>query len=1039
MRKWAIVPLFAVLCINVLTAEKIVTIESARSTEYIKSSEEDISNKNETIRFRGDVKIVVTDGESVSRISADEILYDKTRDTLEAFGSVIYEHKKGSSGSERFTGKALKFNIKTQEGVFLSGAVTQDSGKKSSDPYIVQAEITGRDTGSTMAFKNGVLTTCDAEDPHWSINASRIWLLPGNEIAILNGIFFIGPLPIFYIPAFYYPSDEMIIHPVFGFRNREGYFTQTTSYIVGRRPLPVKKGSSSGTTFSDFLQSDTLKEQKREGLFLTNLETDAKRTSSDYLKLMVDAYSSLGFMTGIDGSFSRSGYIKSINFSVMTAFSRTLFPPPSGIFYSPYDIDGSEFSDSGWLFGAELPFRYRSTFSITIDKKPFKFTATLPLISDIKFKKDFMDRSEDLNWFTLLTEQDKLAKGSTLSDESSYSWNLNGSINPNVSFAAPYLNKFSISTISGLLTFNSKENILIPTNIKNLSPDSTFYYPELIKPEIRISLGGTLLSSVKKSPKPVTTNAKESEKINIGELENPFKNETSKNDTDDQEISSFFPASTTVIKSDIQKIPLPSWSLTWSLDPSFIEEIRYDSSQWKKPSDINWSTYSSVYYQGKTNGTIQGQWSYDQNFLSLSSSLNFSGTTQDHPWLSSDVYDTEGKVSTVILADLKASVYSINNSNSVTLAPFNRNKIFKPTNFSWKLSTKLLQTEFTGTQEEPQWDNNFFKWKKEFISSHTATAVTGINIGGYEQKFTLVSNLPPLLESWSGLASFGTSFLTATFSSKIFEKENIESRWFWDPFNANLTWKLPYSIRLSQVFVYNIEEDTPSRFHTTISRNFLSAFYTMTYTVPFTLVEGSGWKIDGTDKSFIPSATGVSFSNASKPLTFYTWKNRIFLNAKIVSNLNLNLLKLTESSFDFEPSITLKIHEFLDVTFSSMSRNDTIARYFQDWMDLPAPLPGETSITKDLLKSFNFFNETDRTTTGFKLKRLSMEMTHYLHDWTANLKVSVKPELSTKSSYRYEFKPTITFMVQWKPISDIKTTVKSESGVFTLNTTDKEG
>ena len=156
MRKWAIVPFIALLCVNVVAADKTVTIESARSTEYIKNSEDNPNESNEVIKFKGDVKIVVADGNSISHISADEILYDKTRETLEAKGSVIYEHKTSATGSEKFTGKALKFNIKTQEGVFLSGAVIQKSGRKSSDPYIVQAEVTGRDTSSTMAFRKEI-------------------------------------------------------------------------------------------------------------------------------------------------------------------------------------------------------------------------------------------------------------------------------------------------------------------------------------------------------------------------------------------------------------------------------------------------------------------------------------------------------------------------------------------------------------------------------------------------------------------------------------------------------------------------------------------------------------------------------------------------------------------------------------------------------------------------------------------------------------------------------------------------------------------
>jgi len=56
-----------------------------------------------------------------------------------------------------------------------------------------------------------------------------------------------------------------------------------------------------------------------------------------------------------------------------------------------------------------------------------------------------------------------------------------------------------------------------------------------------------------------------------------------------------------------------------------------------------------------------------------------------------------------------------------------------------------------------------------------------------------------------------------------------------------------------------------------------------------------------------------------------------------------------------------------------------------------------------------------------------------------NLKTSITPELKTEGNvYRYEFIPEISFVVQWKPISDIKTTVSSKEGVFALNQEDED-
>ncbi|MCD1654710.1 LPS-assembly protein LptD [Treponema zuelzerae] len=1044
--KLRIILALAVVCASAVSAaDRTVTIESARSTEYISDSQDGSSKDRELIRFRGDVKIVVTEGTSVSKIGADEVTYDKNKDMLEARGNVTYEHTTGKSGSQKFKGQALRFDIKKQEGVFLSGAVTQETGKAKSDPYIIQAEISGRDSSTTMAFKNGVLTTCDADNPHWSINASRIWLLPGNEIAILNGIFFIGPLPVFYIPAFYYPSDEMIFHPVFGFRNREGYFVQTSTYLYGRKPIAAKSSTTSGTSFSDFLQSDTLKEQKREGLFLRNLESDAKSTSSDYFKIVADTYSSLGYMTGADGSFSGTGLIKSLSFSGYAGFSRTLFPPSSGLFYSTYDSTGTEYWNSGWFFGNELPFRYRANLSLTFDKKPFRLTATLPLISDPFFKQDFLDRSEDLNWFTLLTDQAELASGSSISQETSFSWNLNGSVQPDVSFAAPWLTTFSISSFSGLLSFNSKPNATITGSESSYSPERRFFYPEMIKPEFKAALAGTLISSSKtRSPKKKEA---EKEKPDIGSLENPFTDSSAEPDDtlsaqkapDKTEAERFIPAAGTTGTSAITSSSGQSaWSVTWNVDPSVVQEIRYNPTDWESPDEIGWNTYSSIYYQAKATGALKGAWSYDQNFLDVSSSVSLNGTRQDHPWLSDEVYDTEAKKNTVKLVDYKASTYTVENSSSVKCVPLNRHAVLKPVSFAWNFTGDLIKSEFTGTVDEPEWETKPLEWEKDFIDVHSATAVIGAKLGGYDQKFTLVSNLPPLLESWTGTAAFATSFLNASFSSKLYEKTvDDEDDWLWDPFKASLTWTLPFGVKAGQEYAYDLQGDEPSRLHFSLSKNGASAFYTFTNTVPYELVAGSGWKLSADEKEFLPSAAGLSYTNSAKPLSLNLWKNRVSLQAKVSTNVKFNLLKLTESSFDFVPTITFKIYEFLDLSFSSTSRNSEIARYFQDWMDLPAPLPGETNLVTDLVKSFNFWNEQDRTATGYKLKSLSMEMTHYLHDWTANLKVSVKPELQTDGGYRYEFTPIITFVVQWKPISDIKTTVTSEKGVFSLNTTDE--
>jgi hypothetical protein len=1036
--------------------ERIVEIKSARSTEYVKEDGSASEGPTEIVKFSGDVLIEVTEGSSTSKIAADDIIYNKSRDTLDARGNVIYEHSTGKNGGEKFTGEALLFNIEKQEGVFLKGAMKQDSGKKSSDPYIIHAEVSARDSSTTMAFKKGVLTTCDADDPHWSINASRIWLLPGNEIAILNGVFFIGPLPVFYIPFFYYPADEMVFHPVFGYRNREGYFVQTTTYLYGRKPLDTVKAGEENS-FANFLQGDTLKKQERHGLFFKNLEEDAADSTPDYFKIMADGYSSLGAAVGIGGSFSSDSYIKSLSFNTMLGFSRTLYAPDSGIKYSTYDDTGERHYNTSWLFGKEMPFRYRSEFSLSIDKKPFSLTMTLPLISDQEFNNDFQDRSETLNWFKLLTDHDKLSKETDTSDETSYAWSVSGSVNPDVSFASPWVTTASISTISTTLTFNSKTNASLTGDELVYAPGKTFFYPEILKPTVKLSFAGTIFSTETNQRK------KRVEKVETGKLVNPLlpkkepegggeatdtAKETAKGndskgaDNAEKEKEPIDPATFMPKGGEslvpTSSIPKSSFSLTWSFTPTIQMENRYDPSLWQSPEDIDWNKFSSQYYQIDSSTKLIGSYDYDENFLAINSNLDFTKTKQEHTKLEGPNYDTDAEIDTVNLADYKASVYALSTTDGVKVVPFNRNPFLKPTAVSWDFTGDLVRSVFTGTAKNPTWDKQTFKWKEDYVDKHSTTVVLGIAPGNYEQKLTFTSNLPPLLESYTGAANMSWQYGTVTMGTRLYEKSLDDKSWVWDPFTTVVSWTLPYGITLGQEYAYDIESGDPSRLNLTGAIGPFSLFYTLTNTVPYKLTS-SGWALDGTENKFIPSAMGCAFNNSSKPLKLYSWKNRVALQATLESNLKFDLVRLTESSMDFKPKLTLKISDFLDLSFSSTSSNEVIARYFQKWMNLPEPLPGETNMLKDALNSFDFFDRTKREQSGFKLKSLTFSMTHYLHDWTATLDTTLNPELKTTDGKpHYEFSPTVKFVVMWKPISDIKTTVKSEEGVFSLNTTDKD-
>lgn len=1032
---------------NISDTQVPVTTEDAQ-----KAVEE---KKDDIIVFTGGVSLSVKDGSTVSTIESDKLVYNRSENTIEAEGNVRYSRKSGGSdGAEEFIGELLLFNIDEMEGVFLDGTIKQAPRKQGQNPFTIRSATIGRDSSGAIGFKNAVLSTNSDpdEEPLWSIRASRIWMLPGNELAFANGYFSIGIVPILYLPFFYHPADEMLFHPVFGFRNREGYFLQTTTYLLGRKPLDTDSKKSG--SFSNFMKSDRLKKQERIGLFFKNLEEDASDIGSAYIKLIADTYSQLGGLIGIDGKITpKNTPIRQLDFSVFFGMSRTLFPlsriGTDGISHTTYDVHGKRHYNKSFFLGRQLPFRYRAHINFGISQAPFQFSLNMPVISDPFFKKDFFDRSEDMNWFNYFLNKEKLAKGTDKGIEGSYSWKLNGSIRPSFKEISPWISTLNIDNASITVDFDKKPNSKIQGTARQYAPGREFFYPKLFKPEGRLSIAGTILSNTmfagkkaKKTPdvegivnpfikddkqgQDNTEKPAESKESDLPVSTDNIQERNTKKDTEPF-IDSFIPAFKPMYGKEFDHSI--AYSLSYSGDFSALQETTFASSQWNTPEDIRWKDYESRYYQLKGNAGLKGTLSYSQNLISLSSNLAVSGNYQRHPW-TRDV----SKKPILELNNFKTNVYTLKNENSITINPFVYTDLFKPVSFSWNITEILAKNTFTGTYSNPKWETQRVKWNKNFITTHTGSAVFGIVLAEkYTQKITFSMNLPPLLQAYTTSLNVSFPYGAFTVSTKLFEKENTAKKWAWDPFKADLTWTLPYDIRTAQTYIYNIQEKSNERLHITFGWKYISSFYTQSREVPQKLIPGSGWILNGTEKRFIPFALGFSFSNTSNPLTIYAWKNRIKIQLGLSSTLQFNLVRITDSYFTFAPKIIFNIHEFWDFSFGSSSRNDVIARYFQKALNLPVVIPGNTNILTDLAQSFYFWDRSKREAAGFKLQSLDIGFTHYLKDWTLKFNCEIKPQLKNRGARKYyEFSPIITFAVEWNPISDIKVEAKKKEGKFSV-------
>jgi len=1097
-----------------------ITIMSARQTSYKKA----ITTGNDTIELEGSVVLAVTKDNTTTEIKADKVTYDRKTEMLYAEGNVEIDTKGSSSGGEKTTANSLLMNTSTLEGIFDGGRIVQTKSDAlnlpSGSTLIVFSEIFGKSTDNIISFKNSSLTFCDDENPHWHIDATRTWLLPGGEFAFFNALLYVGVVPVLYFPAFYYPKDELVFNPVFSYTEREGTSIQTTTYLWGRKPLSSGSSSSSSSSSDsdastsaeslkalyNFVKPSTLKEQRLEGIVLHNLDEDYTGDTSQYVKFLADWYSNLGVFTGLDANFQpKNQYISKFAFKANMGFSNTVFKNEEK--YYPFAQDGTVFYDTSNFMGKSLPFRFSGNLEFALSK-PFSLTLTMPIYSDPFYSSDFLlNRVETMDWISYFLENntESSSKTNTVSEISSFNWQLNTSYSPGLpNLLKPYISSVSIRTSSTLnftsknvekrvvktessssteesLFYKDKDGIYLEETAdkkavyadwRTNTPNRRFYYPSSITPgNIDLSLSGTLFSwpLEKKSkstkslnflyepnkPDELKTEKQLEEEAKKREEEALAKESENKENTESVETKEEVAESTeekeeenplTYNIPDLDYTPGYitvsdglKYTLGYSIGTNITSQIAYSPKMVYTAEDFDWENVRSYMYNIKIPMNLNSNLSYGGNFFSSANTFSYTPVYQDHPYVSDDVDKggyTEKEIQTLWYADYTAENRDLVNTNNLSLRPFVYSEMFSDSNVSWNSTYKLYRKKFTGTAEEPEWEVLPFDIDDDTcVTSNTiAATVSAKQLSNFKQNLTFSAVLPPLLKQYTATLGLTFPYVSASFSTGFQETTKDpkpgEDRWKKSPFNQSLSVSLFNSkLSLSQNYVYNIEDEHHESFKLSASAYGMSLGYTMTYTTGYDFDSDTGWTAR-TDKEFLPYALNFSYGLKSK--TYYTWLNRISFAPGLNFNLTADLIRPTNSYLVFSPSITFKIHEFFNLTFSSSSKNSILYWYFNEGLyDEGGVFPG--NMFKDLADSFNFSDKTKREGSGFKLNSLNMSLSHELHDWKFNMTAKIEPRLLKENGKAYyDFNPYITIGVVWNPMESIKTSIIDDYGEWKL-------
>lgn len=882
---------------NIITT---ITINHARQTDYKKDEE----TGNDSIFLQGSVELNVQKDESTTTIKADSVKYDRITEMLYAEGNVEIITKKSSNGNETIYAKSVMLNTSTLEGIFDDGKVIQTQSDLLSLPsgstLVVFSDIFGKTSNNSISFKNSSLTFCEDENPHWHIDATRTWLLPGGEFAFFNALLYVGVVPVMYFPLFYYPKDELIFNPVFGYTQRGGYNIQTTTYLYGRKPLDTSSSTkTTSTTDTDtsstssstkdslkslynFMKPNKLKNQQLEGLVLHNLDTDYSGKTSSYLKFLADWYSNLGIMLGLDGKFAPSSkYLTNLDFNLHLGFSNTVFNH-SGV-YSPLSSYGFKYQDESNFLGLKLPFRYGGNINLLVSK-PIKINLSFPFYSDPYFSSDFNTRSEYMDWISYLIENINRSTGdttesTTTTETSSYTWNLTTSFNPTImDFLKPYISSFSISTTSSV-NISSLTN----TSLKSVdewttyTPSRKFYYPSQITPvKAEISLKGTIFQyPSSKSTKEIKTNdykvslnapdeiksekEKQQEK-NAGSADE--KNDNSeKKESEELSLQPILPE--LAVSTNEYTIPKGfSYSLNYDLSANYVNQIGYSSEKITQPEYFNWNNIKSSTYIFKTPLALTSQINYGGDFLSITNSFNYNAIYQGHPYISflSDYGGyTLSQAESLVLADYEAQTKEIVNVNVFKIKPFKYLGMFSDSSVSWKSKIKLYHNEFIGDINTPWWQDYGVDWTdSESVTQNIIEVLVSAHQLNkkFVQNLTLTGTLPPQDRKYTALLELVFPHINFKISSGLSASENDYKQLVWKKEQLQQSFALQFlnsKISLSESFNYNLEDSVQDSLKLSLSLWSFQFSYVMEYSNSYDFVDGTGW-VKRTFENYLPSS-----------------------------------------------------------------------------------------------------------------------------------------------------------------------------------------
>ncbi len=155
----------------------------------------------DTVEYHENTKEIILRGTCIvhyndSILTADTIYYNIDAESMLAIGNVELQ-----SGSTPLTGRILEYNLKYKEANIHTARVPVEKG------FVTAEQITA-EGNDTLFGLNTNFSTCNHSSPHYRIFSTRMKVMKDNKIVISPVVFYVGNVPLMYLPAYLIPIPK---------------------------------------------------------------------------------------------------------------------------------------------------------------------------------------------------------------------------------------------------------------------------------------------------------------------------------------------------------------------------------------------------------------------------------------------------------------------------------------------------------------------------------------------------------------------------------------------------------------------------------------------------------------------------------------------------------------------------------------------------------------------------------------------------------------------------------------------------------------